>query len=128
MNGYITNIERETTENTDYRRVLYTTRKSQLVVMSLEPGDEIGEETHDLDQFIRFEEGAGEIVLNGVKHDARRGIAALIPAGVKHNVINTGDADLKLSSLYSPPEHRDGLVHETKANETEDHFDGKTTE
>jgi mannose-6-phosphate isomerase-like protein (cupin superfamily) len=128
MNGYIINIERETRENTDYRRVLYTAHKSQLVVMSLKPGDEIGEETHDLDQFIRIEEGAGEIVLSGIKHDARGGIAVLIPAGVKHNVINTGDTDLKLFSIYSPPEHRDGLVHKTKADETEDHFDGKTTE
>lgn len=128
MNGYIANIERETIENADYRRVVYTAHKSQLVLMSLQPGDEIGEEVHDLDQFIRIEAGEGEIVLGEAKHRAEDGTAVLVPAGVKHNVINTGDVALKLYSLYSPPEHRDGLVQKTKADEKEDHFDGKTTE
>ena len=117
MKGYITNIEKATEENTDYRRVLYTAKNNQLVLMCLKPGDEIGEETHDLDQFIRFEEGAGMVVLDGVEHAVADDDAVVIPQGTRHNVINTGSEDLKLYSVYSPPEHRDGVVHPTKADE-----------
>lgn len=128
MKGYVTNIEKATLENTDYRRVLYTTHKSQLVLMCLAPGDEIGEEVHELDQFIRIEKGEGKVILDGVEHAISDDIAVVIPEGTKHNVINTGTTELKLYSIYSPPEHKDGVIHKTKADETEEHFDGKTTE
>jgi len=128
MKGFITNIEKDTLENTDYRRVLYTAKNSQLVLMSIEPGDEIGEEVHELDQFIRLEAGSASVVLNDESHDVPADSAVIIPAGVKHNVINTGDQPLKLYSLYAPPEHKDGTVHATKADEQEEHFDGVTTE
>lgn len=128
MKGFVTDIEKETMENTDYRRVLYTAKHSQLVVMSIEPGDEIGSETHHLDQFIRFESGNAKVILNGEEHEVKADDAVVIPEGVEHNVINIGDKPLKLYSVYSPPEHRDGVVHKTKADEKEEHFDGKTTE
>lgn len=128
MKGFITNIETATLENEDYRRVLYTARNSQLVLMCIQPGDEIGEETHDLDQFIRFESGSGEVTLDGTTHAVAAEYAVVIPAGVRHNVVNTGAAPLKLYSVYAPPEHRDQVVHRTKADETEEHFDGVTTE
>lgn len=128
MKGYVINLEKETLENTDYRRVLYTAKNSQLVLMSIAPGDEIGEETHELDQFIRIEGGNGKAVLDGVEHELKDDWAVLIPAGVCHNIINTGTEPLKLYSVYAPPEHRDQVVHPTKADETEEHFDGKTTE
>jgi len=128
MKGYLTNIERDTIENTDYRRVLYTGKHSQLVLMSIEPGDAIGEETHHLDQFIRVEAGKARVVLDDVEHDVEDDWAFVIPAGTKHNVVNTGDEPLKLYSIYSPPEHKDGTVHTTKAEEKEEHFDGVTTE
>lgn len=127
--GYIVNIEEATTENTDYRRVLYTGENSQLVVMSLEPGVEIGEEVHELDQFIRVESGQGKAILNGIdEHVLGDDWAVIVPAGVKHNVVNTGEVPLKLYSIYSPAEHKDGTVHPTKADEKEEHFDGVTTE
>ena len=128
MKGFITNIEKETLENTDYRRVLYTAKNSQLVLMSIEPGDEIGEETHELDQFIRVEAGNAVVTLNGDKQDLPADSAVVIPAGVLHNVQNTGDTALKLYSVYAPPEHKDQTIHETKADEQEEHFDGVTTE
>lgn len=128
MKGYITNIEQDTLENTDYRRVLYTGKSSQLVLMSIMPGDEIGEETHELDQFIRFEEGVGKVIFDGVEHNISADMAVIIPQGMKHNVINTGTAPLKLYSIYSPPEHKDGIVQKIKADEVEEHFDGVTTE
>lgn len=128
MTGYITNIEKTTKENTDYRRVLYTAKHSQLVIMNIQPGDEIGEETHHLDQFIRIEQGQATVTLDGVPHVAPAEFAVVIPAGTRHNVVNTGEGELKLYSVYSPPEHRDGVVHVTKADETEEHFDGTTTE
>jgi len=128
MKGYLANIERATLDNTDYRRVLYTAKNSQLVLMSIEPGDEIGEETHHLDQFIRFEAGVAKVMLDGVEHTVEDDWAVVIPAGTKHNVINTGDTPLKLYSIYSPPEHKDGTLHATKAEEKEEHFDGVTTE
>ena len=128
MKGYITNIEHTTKENTDYRRVLYTGRNSQLVLMCIKPGDEIGEEVHDLDQFLRFEEGDGKVILDGVEHVVEAEMAVVIPQGTRHNVINTGAEDLKLYTVYSPPEHKDGTVHPTKEDEKEEHFDGVTTE
>lgn len=128
MKGYITNIEKETLENEDYRRVLYTAKNSQLVLMNIKPGDEIGEEVHELDQFLRFEAGSGKAVLDGVESDVGDGVAVVVPAGTKHNFINTGDVDLKLYTVYSPPEHKDGVIEKTKADEYEEHFDGVTTE
>jgi mannose-6-phosphate isomerase-like protein (cupin superfamily) len=119
MDGFITNIERDTLINTDYRRVLFTGEKTQLVIMSLEPGEEIGEEVHeDHDQFIRIEAGSGAVVLNGDRHTLGDGSAVVIPAGVRHNVINTSDTEsLRLYTLYSPPEHPEGTVQQTKADE-----------
>ncbi|MEM2144767.1 MAG: cupin domain-containing protein [Candidatus Jordarchaeaceae archaeon] len=132
MKGYITDIEKETRKNTDFRRVLYTGKHSQLVLMSLKPGEEIGEETHDtVDQFFRFEEGEGKVIIDGVEHHVKDGTAVIVPAGAKHNVINTSKkAKLKLYTIYSPPEHQDGVVRHTKeeAMASEEHFDGKTTE
>lgn len=128
MKGYITNIEEATLKNTDYRRVLYTTKNSQLVVMSLAKGVEIGEETHELDQFIRVEQGVAKVVLDGVEHEIAGDMAVVIPAGTRHNVLNEGEIELKLYSIYSPPEHKDGTIHPTKAEEKEEHFDGETTE
>lgn len=115
-------------KNTDYRRVLYTAEGTQLVLMSLPPGIEIGEETHNLDQFIRIDQGEIAVILNGERHTLTDGDAVIIPRGVTHNVINIGPADAKLYTLYSPPEHKDGIVEHTKADEVEEHFDGKTTE
>lgn len=129
MKGYITDLEKETKENEDYRRVLYTARYSQLVLMSIKPGDEIGEEVHGLDQFICVEQGEAKVVLDGVETDIKDDWAVVIPAGTLHNVINTSkDTDLKLYSIYSQPEHKDGTVHSAKSDEKEEHFDGKTTE
>jgi mannose-6-phosphate isomerase-like protein (cupin superfamily) len=131
MKGYVANIENATVKNKDFRRVLYTGKNSQLVLMSLRPKDEIGEETHTLDQFIRVEAGDGIAILDGVKHQISDGTAVVIPAGTKHNVVNDSDTEeLKLYTLYSPPEHRDGTIHKTKADALshEEHFDGKTTE
>ncbi len=130
MKGYIGNIEKETKENENFRKVLYTAKNSQLVVMSILPGEEIGEEVHDLDQFIRIEEGKGVAVLNDMEEMLEDDYAVIIPAGVKHNVINKGETPLKLYSIYSPPEHRDGVVHKTReeAMEDEEHFDGTTTQ
>ena len=131
MKGYVTDIETDTMENQDFRRVLYTGKNSQLVLMSLRPKEEIGEETHTLDQFIRVEAGDGLAILDGVKHPISDGSAVVIPAGTKHNIINNSDGEeLKLYTIYSPPEHRDGTLHKTKADALahEEHFDGKTTE
>ena len=132
MRGYIANIEKLSLENEDFRRVLYTAKNSQLVVMSLEPGEDIGEEVHQLDQFIRCEAGTGKAVLDGVEHEISDGFAVVVPAGAKHNIINISpDKPLKLYTLYSPPNHKDGTVHATKADALADegeHFDGKTTE
>jgi mannose-6-phosphate isomerase-like protein (cupin superfamily) len=128
MKGYITNIEKETIENENYRKVLYTAKNSQLVVMSIQPGDEIGMEVHDLDQFIRLEEGKAKVILDDAEHTIEDDWAVVIPAGTNHNVINVGDVPLKLYSIYSPAEHKDGTIHRTKADEKEEHFDGVTTE
>ena len=128
MNGYITNIEQVTKENADYRRVLYTAKHHQLVVMSLASGEEIGEEVHQLDQFFRFEEGQGKVIIDGVEHEVKDGDAVIVPEGAKHNVVNIGSGTLKLYTIYSPPNHKDGTVQSTKAEEYEEHFDGVTTE
>jgi mannose-6-phosphate isomerase-like protein (cupin superfamily) len=131
MKGYVVNIEKASLANDYFRKVLYTAKNSQLVVMSLKPGEDIGEEIHQLDQFIRCESGEGKTVLNGVAQKISDGFAIVIPAGVKHNIINTSsDKPLKLYTVYSPPNHRDGVVHKTKADAEadEEHFDGKTTE
>lgn len=126
--GYIAHIEEETKKNTDYRRVVYTAIHSQLVLMSIVPGGEIGEEVHHLDQFFRFESGQGKVMLDGVEHEVKDGDAVIVPEGTRHNIINTGTDDLKLYTLYSPPNHKDGTVQATKADEFEEEFDGKTTE
>lgn len=127
--GYIVNIEEETNNNTDYRRVLYTGEYSQLVVMSLEPGVEIGEEVHHLDQFIRIESGKVKAILNETEeYELQDDWAVIVPAGVKHNFINQGEVPVKLYSIYSPAEHKDGTVQPTKADEKEEHFDGVTSE
>jgi mannose-6-phosphate isomerase-like protein (cupin superfamily) len=133
MKGYVEDIEARTLENEDFRRVLYTGKNLQLVLMSIAPGDEIGEEVHeDRDQFFRIEEGEGEVVIDGKTHEIADDDAIIVPAGARHNVRNVGDVPLKLYTLYGPPEHRDGVVHRDKAQaEAEheaDHWDGETTE
>jgi mannose-6-phosphate isomerase-like protein (cupin superfamily) len=130
MKGFVRNIESLAVENGEFRRVLYTARHCQLVLMSLGPGEEIGAEVHTLDQFFRVEEGTGEAVLDGVRTAIRAGFAVVVPAGAKHNIVNTGSAPLKLYTLYAPPNHRDGVLHHTRADAEADHehFDGKTTE
>lgn len=130
MKGYVQDIERITVKNEEFRRVLYTAKHCQLVVMALKPGEEIGAEVHQLDQFFRVEEGAGEAVLDGVCTAISAGFAVLVPAGTSHNIINTGRLPLKLYTLYAPPNHRDSVVHHTRANAEMDseYFDGKTTE
>jgi mannose-6-phosphate isomerase-like protein (cupin superfamily) len=119
MKGFVTNIEHDTLENDDYRRVLFTGRNTQLVLMTLQPGEEIGRETHEEhDQFIRVESGAGKVVLGGATHTLEDGSAVVIPAGTEHNVVNTSRSEpLKLYTLYSPPEHPDGTVHHRKSDD-----------
>ena len=130
MKGYVQDIEGIAIKNIDFRCVLYTTKQCQLVVMALKPGEEIGAEAHKSDQFFRVEEGSGEAVLDGVRTSIRKGFAVVVPGGMKHNIINTGSVPLKLYTIYSPPNHRDGVVHHTRAEAESDneHFDGKTTE
>jgi len=127
-NKYLANIEEETLNNTDYRRVLYTARYMQLVVMSLPTGVEIGNEIHGLDQFIRVEKGKAKLILNNSdEFEMNDDDIVIIPAGTWHNVVNTGEEDLKLYTIYTHPEHQDGTVQSTKADEKEEHFDGITT-
>lgn len=132
MHGFVDNIEKITLDNNEFRKVLYTAKNSQLVIMSLKPKEEIGEEVHHLDQFLRIEQGMGVAVLDGVSHQVVDGMAIMVPAGTRHNVINTSDMrPMKLYTLYSPPEHKDHTEHLTKQQaeaDTQDHFDGKTTE
>ena len=130
MKGYVKNIEDITVKNKEFRRVLYTARNCQLVLMALKPKEEIGMEVHQLDQFFRVEEGTGEAVLDGVHTAIGAGFAVLVPAGTNHNIINTGSGPMKLYTLYAPPNHRDGVAHATRAEAEKDdeHFDGKTTE
>ena len=129
--GYIENIETLTAGNNDFRRVIYTAEHLQLVLMSLGPGEEIGEEVHaESDQFFRVEKGAGDVVMNGVATAFTDGSVIVIPAGVRHNIRNTGRAPLKVYTLYAPPHHADGTVLPTRADAdaAEEHFAGKTTE
>ncbi|NLF88293.1 cupin domain-containing protein [Candidatus Bathyarchaeota archaeon] len=132
MKGYSTAIETETKKNTDFRRVLYTGKYSQLVLMNLKPMEEIGMETHhDRDQFFRFEEGEGKVIIDGVEHKVKDGDAVIVPAGAKHNVLNTSKKlELKLYTIYSPPEHQDKVVRHTKADAeaSPEEYDGKPTE
>lgn len=130
MKGFVANIGKATLKNSDYRRVLYTSNYTQLVLMSLKPGEEIGNEIHGLDQFIRIEEGRGKVVLNNgeTEYDVEDDWAVIIPAGTYHTVINVGDKELKLYTLYSPPEHQKDTRQPTKADEKEEHFDGKISE
>jgi mannose-6-phosphate isomerase-like protein (cupin superfamily) len=130
MKGFAQDIEQAAVENQDFRRVLYTAQHCQLVLMSLKPGEEIGMEVHDVDQFFRVEEGAGEAVLDGVTRAVQDGFALVVPAGARHNIVNTGSTALKLYTLYAPPHHRDGVVHSTReaAQADHEHFDGVTTE
>jgi mannose-6-phosphate isomerase-like protein (cupin superfamily) len=123
MNGYITNIEEQTLQNNDFRRVLFTAPHSQLVVMSLKAGEDIGKEIHQVDQFIRIERGDGEVILNGEKSVVHAEFAFVIPAGTEHNVTNTGSGELKLYTIYAPPQHRDGTVHKTRAEAEADEAD-----
>ena len=130
MKGYVQDIEGLATNNQDFRKVLYTAKHSQLVLMALKPKEEIGAEVHKLDQFFRVEQGSGEAVLDGVRTPIREGFAVVVPAGTNHNIINTGTVPMKLYTLYSPPNHRDGVVHHTRKEAEADNekFDGKTTE
>lgn len=131
MKGYVQNIEELSLQNENFRQVLYTAKHSQLVLMSLKPGEDIGEEVHHLDQFLRCEAGEGKAVLDGVEHAISDGFAIVVPAGARHNIINTsGSKQMKLYTLYSPPNHRNGVVHQTKAQAEADEeaFDGKTSE
>lgn len=132
MKGYVVGLEKETRKNANFRRVLYTAKHSQLVLMSIPPGEEIGAEVHkDRDQFFRFEQGEGKVIIDGVEHRVRDGSGVIVPAGARHNVVNTSRrSDLRLYTIYSPPEHQDGIVRKTKAEAmaTEEHFDGLTTE
>ena len=131
MKGFVDDIDRLTVENKDFRRVLYTGKHLQLVLMALRPGEEIGEEVHDdHDQFFRIEKGEGEVWIDGQRTKIKADDAIIVPAGARHNVINTGDKKLKLYTVYGPPDHKDGIVRATKAEAeaTEEHYDGATTE
>lgn len=130
MKGFVKDIEGIAVGNNDFRQVLYTAASCQLVVMALKPGEEIGAEVHQLDQFFRVEEGSGVAILDGVRHAITAGFAVLVPAGARHNIVNSGNGPLKLYTLYAPPNHRDGVVHHTRAEAEADteEFDGKTTE
>jgi len=127
MKGFVQDIEGITLKNNDFRRVLYTAKNCQLVVMALKPKEEIGAEAHKSDQFFRVEEGSGEAVLDGVRTTISAGFAVVVPGGTTHNIINTGSVPMKLYTLYSPPNHRDGVVHHTRedAEADNEHFDGK---
>ena len=131
--GISIDIEYDTLNNTDFRRVLYTGEHLQLVLMTLKPGEEIGEEVHgDKDQFFRFESGTGEVLINDVSNPVEDGIAVIVPAGAKHNVRNTGSEPLTMYTVYGPADHKDGTVHKTKDQAERDHdndeYDGKPTE
>ncbi|HEX2492535.1 MAG TPA: cupin domain-containing protein [Steroidobacter sp.] len=131
MKGFVDDIEELTKKNADFRRVLYTAKQMQLVLMSLRPGEEIGEEVHpDRDQFFRVEAGSGEIWIDAVRTQIHGDMAMIVPAGAGHNVKNTGSEPLKLYTIYAPPEHADGTVHASKeaAEASQEHFDGRTTE
>jgi len=132
MKGYVINIEEATKENNNFRKVLYTAKHSQLVLMNLKPGEEIGMEVHlDNDQFFRVDAGKGKVVIDGNEYEIQDGFAIVIPAGANHNVINVSvNEPLKLYTIYSPAHHQDNVVHQTKeqAQDDDEEFDGKTTE
>jgi mannose-6-phosphate isomerase-like protein (cupin superfamily) len=132
MKGFHANIEKDTLENKNFRKVLYSGPHSQLVLMSVQPGDELGMEVHEEnDQFFRFEKGNGKVIIDGNEYEVRDGTAVIVPAGAQHNVINTSDEEeLKLYTIYSPAHHKDGIVRATKkeAEENEAEFDGVITE
>lgn len=132
MKGFNLNIEKATLENNNFRRVLYTAKHCQLVLMSLKPNEEIGMEVHKgNDQFFRFEQGEGKCIIDGNEYKLGDGSVIIVPSGAKHNIINTSSTtDLKMYTVYSPAHHRDGVVHKTKqeAEKDEEEFDGKTTE
>jgi mannose-6-phosphate isomerase-like protein (cupin superfamily) len=130
--GYKVDLEKETKRNTYFRRVLYTAKNSQLVLMSLKPKEEIGEEVHKgIDQFFRFEQGKGVVVINRTRHAVKDGSCAIVPAGARHNVVNTSPSlALRFYTIYSPPDHKDRIVHKTRADAiaNDKEFDGRTTE
>lgn len=131
MKGYVTNIEQDSITNNNFRKVIYTAHYSQLVLMSLNPREDIGEEMHGIDQFIRVESGTGVAVLDGVEHTIADGSAIVIPAGTRHNIVNMSDSEpMKLYTIYSTPHHKDGVIHVTKADAQADHEEylGKTSE
>lgn len=131
MKGFVEDIDRLTVGNTNFRKVVYTGGQLQLVLMTLQPGEDIGEEIHpDRDQFFRVEEGQGEVVIDGHRSVIKNDFAIVVPAGARHNIRNTGGEPLRLYTLYAPPEHEDGTVHPTKedAKNSKEHFAGKTTE
>jgi mannose-6-phosphate isomerase-like protein (cupin superfamily) len=131
MKGFAENIEQLTEANEDFRRVLYTGRNLQLVLMALQPGEEIGEEVHDdRDQFFRFETGEGEVWIDGVANPVEADSGVIVPAGARHNIVNTGSEPLRLYTIYGPPEHVEGTIHKSKADAdaSHEHFDGRTTE
>ncbi|MDP3883103.1 MAG: cupin domain-containing protein [Candidatus Staskawiczbacteria bacterium] len=132
MKGFISNIEKDTLENNNFRKVLYTGKNSQLVLMTLAPNEEIGMEVHeDNDQFFRFEKGEGKVIIDGNEYEVKDGSAVVVPAGAEHNVINTSPSDgLKLYTIYSPAHHKDGVIHSTKeqAMADDEEFDGKLSE
>ncbi len=131
MKGFVTNVEKDSLENENFRKVIYTAKHSQLVLMSLKPGEDIGAEVHELDQFLRIEKGTGKTILNGIEYPLEDGSAIVVPAGTMHNIINTSvDQPMKLYTVYSPPNHQKDTVHVTKADAeaNEEHFDGITSE
>ena len=131
MKGYVNNLEEEALANNYFRKVVYTDARLQLVVMALKPLEDIGMESHHLDQFIRIEKGEGKAILDGEEHALTDGSVVIVPAETMHNIMNTSaDKPMKLYTLYAPPNHRDGVVHHTRAAAEADneHFDGKTTE
>jgi len=130
MKGFVQDIEGLATHNEEFRKVLYTAKNCQLVLMALKPREEIGAEVHTLDQFFRVEQGRGQAILDGVATAISSGFAVLVPAGARHNIVNSGTEPLKLYTLYAPPNHRDGVVHHTRADAEADteQFDGKTSE
>jgi len=131
MKGFKSNIEKDTLENKKFRKVLYTGKHLQLVLMSLKVGEDIGAETHpDNDQFFRFEGGSGKCVIDGNEYKVKDGDVIVVPAGARHNIINVGDNELKMYTLYGPPNHQDGTIRNTKedAEKMDEKFDGKTSE
>jgi len=128
--GLVINIEKDTVNNKNFRKVIYTGKNLQLVLMSLKPGEEIGSEVHDVDQFFRIDSGTGKVFIEKKSHSVKDGSAFIVPANTEHNVVNSGKTDLKLYSIYAPPHHKDKVIHKTKseAEKDDEHFDGKVTE